>query len=115
MLYPFQFLSADVETRAIFSYIEGVSSGQKFLATIPDVTKSGLYSEFNVNSRVIKKEMHDGMVHEIAEIYYQNEDLDKLYIKFHNTVGAEIAELGKGDGFRVHFRRDSWVQIPLSA
>ena len=35
----FQFLSADVETRAIFSYIEGVSSGQKFLATIPDVTK----------------------------------------------------------------------------
>jgi hypothetical protein len=40
---------------------------------------------------------------------------NKLYIKFHNRGCAEIAELGKGDGFRVHFRRDSWVQIPLSA
>jgi acetyl coenzyme A synthetase (ADP forming)-like protein len=34
-----QFLSSDVETRAVFSYIEGVSSGDKFLSVIPDVTK----------------------------------------------------------------------------
>ncbi|WP_337860443.1 acetate--CoA ligase family protein [Ferroplasma sp.] len=35
----FQFLSSNVETRAIFSYIEGVSSGQKFLSTLPDITR----------------------------------------------------------------------------
>ncbi|ARD85566.1 acetate--CoA ligase family protein [Ferroplasma acidiphilum] len=35
----FQFLSTDVETRAIFSYVEGVSSGQKFLTTLPDVIR----------------------------------------------------------------------------
>ncbi len=35
----FEFLSSDVETRAVFSYIEGVSSGEKFLSIIPDVTK----------------------------------------------------------------------------
>ena len=34
-----QFLSSDVETRAVFSYLEGVSSGDKFLSVIPDVTK----------------------------------------------------------------------------
>ncbi|WMT51460.1 MAG: acetate--CoA ligase family protein [Ferroplasma sp.] len=34
-----QFLSSDVETRAVFSYLEGVSSGNKFLSVIPDVTK----------------------------------------------------------------------------
>ena len=50
----------------------------KFKIKNESCSLSGLYSEFNVNSRVIKKEMHDGMVHEIAEIYYQNEDLDKI-------------------------------------
>ncbi len=34
-----QFLSSDVETQAVFSYLEGVSSGNKFLSVIPDVTK----------------------------------------------------------------------------
>ena len=34
-----KFLSSDVETRAVFSYLEGVSSGNKFLSVIPDVTR----------------------------------------------------------------------------
>ncbi|MEM0140378.1 MAG: acetate--CoA ligase family protein [Ferroplasma sp.] len=34
-----EFLSEDIETRAVFSYIEGVSSGEKFLEKIPDITK----------------------------------------------------------------------------
>ncbi len=35
----FQFLSDDIETRAVFSYIEGISNGEKFLNYIPDITK----------------------------------------------------------------------------
>ncbi len=35
----FQFLSNDIETRAIFSYTEGISSGEKFLNYVPGVTK----------------------------------------------------------------------------
>ncbi len=36
----FQFLAEDAETRAIFTYIEGVSDGERFLNVMPDVTKS---------------------------------------------------------------------------
>ena len=35
----FRFLSNDIETRAIFSYTEGISSGEKFLEYVPAVTK----------------------------------------------------------------------------
>ncbi|SMD30571.1 acetate--CoA ligase family protein [Picrophilus oshimae] len=35
----FEFLANDVETKAIFSYLEGVSDGDAFLNTVPEVTK----------------------------------------------------------------------------
>ncbi len=35
----FQFLANDIETRAIFSYTEGISSGEKFLNYVPDITR----------------------------------------------------------------------------
>jgi acetyl coenzyme A synthetase (ADP forming)-like protein len=35
----FQFLADDLETRAIFSYLEGVADGGKFLDIVPDVAK----------------------------------------------------------------------------
>jgi len=35
----FQFLADDPETRAIFTYIEGISDGNKFLDIMPDITK----------------------------------------------------------------------------
>ena len=34
----FQFLANDLNTNAIFSYIEGVADGERFLAEIPDIT-----------------------------------------------------------------------------
>lgn len=35
----YEYLSNDVETRAIFSYIEGVSDGDKFLNVVPEIVK----------------------------------------------------------------------------
>jgi predicted DNA binding protein len=50
----------------------------KFTVNAEGCSLSGLYSEFNVNSRVIKKEIHDGIIFEIAEIYYGGEDQEKI-------------------------------------
>ncbi|MCL4452489.1 MAG: helix-turn-helix domain-containing protein [Candidatus Thermoplasmatota archaeon] len=50
----------------------------KFRIKNKSCSLSGLYSEFGVNSRVIKKEMKDGIVYEIAEIYYKKNDLEKI-------------------------------------
>jgi predicted DNA binding protein len=52
----------------------------KFKIKNESCSLSGLYSEFGVNSRVIKKEIRNGLVYEIAEIYYKNEDLEKILI-----------------------------------
>jgi len=48
---------------------------------------SSLYSEFNVNSRVIKKELYDNVLHEVAEIYYQGADLDKILASLKSSQG----------------------------
>ncbi len=50
----------------------------KFKIKNKSCSLSGLYSEFGINSRVIKKEMKDGIVYEIAEIYYKKNDLNKI-------------------------------------
>ncbi len=50
----------------------------KFKLKNQSCSLSGLYSEFGVNSRVLKKEMKDGIVYEIAEIYYEKNDLEKI-------------------------------------
>jgi len=38
----FEFLAEDPETRAIFSYIEGISDGNRFLEIMPEITKKKL-------------------------------------------------------------------------
>jgi len=53
---------------------------------------SGLYSEFNINSRVIKKEMHEGLLYEIAEIYYHNGNLDKILVSLKSSQGVTGVE-----------------------
>lgn len=53
---------------------------------------SGLYSEYNINSRVIKKEMHEGLLYEIAEIYYHNGNLDKILISLKSSQGVKGVE-----------------------
>lgn len=53
---------------------------------------SGLYSEYNINSRVIKKEIHEGLLYEIAEIYYHNGNLDKILISLKSSQGVKGVE-----------------------
>ena len=57
---------------------EGTQMDVKFRIKNQSCSLSGLYSEFGINSRVIKKEIKDGVVYEIAEIYYKNNDLGKI-------------------------------------
>ncbi len=53
---------------------------------------SGLYSEFNINSRVIKKEINNGIIYEIAEIYYGNKDLEKILTSLKENKGVYNVE-----------------------
>ena len=47
---------------------EGTQMDVKFRIKNQSCSLSGLYSEFGINSRVIKKEIKDGVVYEIAPV-----------------------------------------------
>jgi predicted DNA binding protein len=66
---------------------------------------SSLYSEFNVNSRVIKKEMHNNVLHEVAEIYYQGADLNKILASLKSSYGVA--------GFETLYSNDKILIVKL--